>query len=148
MESISDSSENLPLFATPNPLAATLTADNIPGDDDDDFDSPNKSPSWRLRSHSAEGYDPSEVKDSCQETRAMMFDSVPDFKDEEERLKFQTIRRNKQHGAVCINEDDALSLLQRLNISDLNISSIDDESEDLQDVNEEEEVDDGGLPLE
>ncbi len=122
MESISDSAENLlPFVPNPPPLSgSTLTADNIP-DDDEDFDL-SKSPSLRLRSRSAEGYDPSQVKDKTQETRAMMFDSAPDIQDEEERLKFQMIRRNKRRGAVCIDEDNALSLLQKLNISDLNIS--------------------------
>ena len=116
MESISDSCENLPM--SPNPFG-TLTAENIPTEEDFDVQ---KSPSLRLRSRSAEGYDPTQVKDKTQETRAMMFDSVPDLKDEEERQKFQAVRRSKRRGAVCYDMDNALSLLENLKISDLNIS--------------------------
>ena len=116
MESISDSCENLPM----SPNLGTLRAENFPGEEE--FDLSNKSPSLRLRSRSAEGYDPTQVKDKTQETRAMMFDSVPDLKDEEERQKFQAVRRSKRRGAVCYDMDNALSLLENLNISDLNVS--------------------------
>ena len=118
LESISDSCESLSQLS-PN-LLGTLTVDNLPSGEELDL---SKSPSLRLRSRSAEGYDPTQVKDKTQETRALMFDSVPDLKDEEERHKFQAVRRNKRRGAVCYDEDNALSLLQNLNISDLNISS-------------------------
>lgn len=105
MESISDSCESLP--PPTNPLDS-LVADPL-----------DKSPSLRLRSRSAEGYDASEVKDKVTEKKALLFDSTPDLLDDEEVAKFNAARRSRRRGAVCYDVDNALDLLKDLQLDDI-----------------------------
>ena len=107
MESISDSCESLPGSPTSygkkldslTPGLSTVRGGRL---------------SLQLRSYSAEGYNPEDAKETRQETSALLFDSVPNLQDEEEMARFKMVRRNCRRGAVCLDEMNALSILENL----------------------------------
>ncbi len=107
MESISDSCESLP----ESTASYGRTLDSLTTE-------PGSARGGRLtsqiRSYSAEGYNPEDAKELRQETSALLFDSVPNLQDEEEMARFKMVRRNRRRGAVCLDEMNALNILENL----------------------------------
>ncbi len=110
-ESFAESEETLP-DPVPNPfgsLTDTLCA----------YDEKLEKSPLRIRSHSADTYDATEVKVKANETKAFLFDSDPDLQDSFEKESFTAARRHRRRGAVWQSETerDVRLLLEKLKLN-------------------------------